>query len=94
MGTNALPSLLGMVGYLPLRENTHTHGRAYVKGPACHAFQQAQPPCSPGFYGADCALSLGADGKPQLLEGQGYQPRSRAPKIYVYELPPDLNNLR
>jgi len=48
--------------------------------------------CDPGFYGTDCALSMDEHGKPILLEGQGYRPRQRAPKIYVYELPPNLNN--
>jgi len=49
--------------------------------------------CKSGYYGADCSLSLGPDGLPVLLEGQGYTPRKRAPKIYVYELPPSLNNV-
>ncbi|KAG1659278.1 hypothetical protein FOA52_008207 [Chlamydomonas sp. UWO 241] len=49
--------------------------------------------CEPGFYGTDCALSLGPDGKPWLLEGQGYKPRQRAPRIYVYELPPNMTNV-
>ena len=51
------------------------------------------PPLPPGFYGTDCCLSLDADGKPELLAGQGYLPREKAPKIYVYELPPFLNNI-
>ncbi|GAX82727.1 hypothetical protein CEUSTIGMA_g10153.t1 [Chlamydomonas eustigma] len=49
--------------------------------------------CDPGFYGADCCLSLDTSGKPALLLNQGYKPRTRAPKIYVYELPPSLNNI-
>ena len=48
---------------------------------------------STGFFGTDCCLSLDNAGKPELLAGQGYQPREKAPKIYVYELPPSLNNI-
>ena len=44
--------------------------------------------CKPGHYGADCSVSIGADGKPALLAGQGYQTRHKRPSIYVYELPP------
>lgn len=44
-----------------------------------------------GFYGQDCALSLDADGKPELLAGLGYQVRKRRPHVYVYELPPKWN---
>ena len=43
----------------------------------------------PGFYGADCSLSLNpVDGKPELLAGLGYTPRKKRPHIYIYELPP------
>lgn len=48
-------------------------------------------PLSSGFYGSDCALSLGEDGKPVLLAGTGYTTRKKRPHIYVYELPPYLN---
>ncbi|PNH00099.1 hypothetical protein TSOC_014095 [Tetrabaena socialis] len=47
--------------------------------------------CKPGSYGADCALSTGADGRPVLLAGQGYAPRRQGIKVYVYELPPVTN---
>eukprot|EP00798_Chlamydomonas_sp_ICE-L_P016903 gene16903-23180_t len=47
--------------------------------------------CQPGFYGADCSLSLDPGGKSQLLAGAGYEPRKRKPWIYVYELPPRFN---
>lgn len=46
--------------------------------------------CS-GYYGADCSLSTGPDGTPQLLAGLGYQVRARKPHIYIYELPPQFN---
>jgi len=45
--------------------------------------------CKPGFYGADCSLSLGSSGRPQLLAGLGYRVRPQGPRIYVYELPPE-----
>ncbi|KXZ44080.1 hypothetical protein GPECTOR_74g694 [Gonium pectorale] len=54
--------------------------------------------CRPGFFGADCALSMGPHGKPELLADQGYKPRARGPRVYMYELPPDMtvwrNDLR
>ncbi|GFR41320.1 hypothetical protein Agub_g2004 [Astrephomene gubernaculifera] len=59
------------------------NGQGWCEGGFCH--------CKPGFYGADCSLSTGADGRPQLLAGQGYVPRREGPKIYVYELPPLTN---
>jgi hypothetical protein len=52
-------------------------------------------PCVPahtaGFWGTDCSLSVGPDGKPELLAGFGYTQRSKPPKIYVYELPGHCN---
>lgn len=48
-------------------------------------------PC-PGFWGMDCALSYGTDGRVEVLAGQGYVPRSGAPKVYVYELPPNMTS--
>ncbi len=48
-------------------------------------------PCQ-GFWGMDCALSHGPDGRVELLAGQGYVPRSGAPKVYVYELPPNMTS--
>ncbi len=53
------------------------------RGGFCH--------CKPGYYGADCALSSGIQGQPVLLAGQGYVPRQRGVKIFVYELPPELH---
>ena len=55
------------------------------------------PPSIPGDFGGDCSLSMGSDGKPQLLAGQGYVVRQRRPLVYIYELPPSFNtyfNLR
>ncbi|EFJ49510.1 acetylglucosaminyltransferase [Volvox carteri f. nagariensis] len=46
--------------------------------------------CQPGRFGADCSLSLGPDGRPQLLADKGYQTREKRPWVYVYELPPHL----
>ena len=43
-----------------------------------------------GHYGADCALSLDDAGSPRLLATQDYHNRAKGPKIYVYELPPEL----
>ncbi|MEW5302327.1 MAG: hypothetical protein WDW36_005126 [Sanguina aurantia] len=61
--------------------------------------------CDPGVWGNDCALSMGPDGKPVLLEGQGYKvsrtnsaivllcsPRPSGPRIYIYELPPEFSS--
>lgn len=47
-------------------------------------------PPPPGHYGTDCSLSLGPDGRPALLRGQGYVPRAKGPRVYVYELPPSM----
>ncbi|GIL43551.1 hypothetical protein Vafri_1253 [Volvox africanus] len=47
--------------------------------------------CQPGYWGMDCSLSWGPDGKVQLLEGN-YVPRKDGLKIYVYELPPNLTS--
>ncbi|GIL79650.1 hypothetical protein Vretimale_12247 [Volvox reticuliferus] len=59
--------------------------------------------CHPGFFGADCALSLAAEQpadrrgskasglRMELLAGQNYTARPSGPRIYVYELPPDMN---
>ncbi|GFR49303.1 hypothetical protein Agub_g11325 [Astrephomene gubernaculifera] len=59
--------------------------------------------CSPGFFGADCALSLapeaaGGSGSGftaaaavEILAGQNYTLRASGPRIYVYELPPEIN---
>ncbi len=46
--------------------------------------------CQEGFFGADCSLSLGEDGVPQVLADRGYKMRSRGPRVYMYELPPDM----
>ncbi|KAG2495587.1 hypothetical protein HYH03_006187 [Edaphochlamys debaryana] len=50
--------------------------------------------CNPGTFGADCFLSLGPDGKPRLLADRGYTPRARGPRVYVYELPPEITTWR
>jgi hypothetical protein len=47
--------------------------------------------CEPGFYGADCSLSTGEDGRPTILEGKGYKQAKTAPWIYIYEVPPRFN---
>ncbi|KAG2498002.1 hypothetical protein HYH03_004261 [Edaphochlamys debaryana] len=60
------------------------HEQGWCEGGFCH--------CKPGFYGADCALSVGPDGLPKLLAGQGYRERKRGVKVYVYELPPVTNS--
>ena len=46
----------------------------------------------PGYFGNDCALSLGgADGKtPVVLSDRGYTPRAVGPRVYIYDLPPEL----
>lgn len=48
------------------------------------------PPPS-GHYGADCSLSLGPDGRPEILLGLGYTPAKRKPMVYIYEVPPRFN---
>lgn len=70
-----------------LSVNSTIHGSTHT---LLHTFPRVPPS---GFYGADCALSIGARGKPELLAGQGYQPRERRPRIYVYELPPSMTNV-
>jgi hypothetical protein len=64
--------------------------RGTCAGGFCH--------CQPGFFGADCSLSLAA-GAPEpsgdrpaveILAGQNYTARRSGPRIYVYELPPEL----
>ncbi|KAG2448653.1 hypothetical protein HYH02_006010 [Chlamydomonas schloesseri] len=60
------------------------NGRGRCVAGICH--------CLPGFWGMDCALSRGADGGVQLLEGQGYVPRKDSIKVYVYELPPNVTS--
>ncbi|GFH12054.1 uncharacterized protein HaLaN_07680 [Haematococcus lacustris] len=48
--------------------------------------------CQPGFYGADCSLSLDpVTRQPVLLAGLGYRPAARGPAIYIYEVPPRFN---
>ncbi|GLC58436.1 hypothetical protein PLESTB_001358800 [Pleodorina starrii] len=60
--------------------------RGQCVGGFCH--------CAPGFYGSECALSLGRGGdrvgRPVLLAGSGYRTREKRPWVYVYELPPRL----
>ncbi|KAG2484983.1 hypothetical protein HYH03_016277 [Edaphochlamys debaryana] len=50
--------------------------------------------CAEGKFGADCSLSLGPDGRPRLLADRGYTPRARGPRVYVYELPPEMTTWR
>lgn len=66
------------------------HCAALLHVPCCAALYRTALCCvvPQGFFGADCALSLASDGKPELLAGLGYRPRSKPPKIYVYDLPP------
>ncbi|EFJ44781.1 acetylglucosaminyltransferase [Volvox carteri f. nagariensis] len=47
--------------------------------------------CQPGYWGMDCAISWGPNGKMQLLDGL-YKPRNGSIKIYVYELPPNMTS--
>ncbi|GLC66435.1 hypothetical protein PLESTF_000427100 [Pleodorina starrii] len=61
-------------------------GRGQCVAGFCH--------CKPGFFGTDCALSMGPDGKPALLADRGYVPRTRGPRVYMYELPPSMNTWR
>eukprot|EP00854_Cymbomonas_tetramitiformis_P002256 gene2256-2974_t len=46
--------------------------------------------CLPGYFGIDCSQFIGNDDKPHLLdhEWRGHRP---SPRIYVYELPPEMN---
>ncbi|KAG2483243.1 hypothetical protein HYH03_017900 [Edaphochlamys debaryana] len=47
--------------------------------------------CKPGFFGADCSLSLDpATGKPVIMAGTGWTTRQKRPWVYIYELPPPL----
>ncbi|KAG2488206.1 hypothetical protein HYH03_013200 [Edaphochlamys debaryana] len=51
--------------------------------------------CFPGYYGADCSISMDWDAspapRPVLLQGLGYEINPRGPKIFVYEFPPQYN---
>ncbi len=47
--------------------------------------------CAAGYYGGDCSLSLGADGKPEQLAGLGFRSATRKPLIYIYDIPPRYN---
>ncbi|KAG2488217.1 hypothetical protein HYH03_013211 [Edaphochlamys debaryana] len=51
--------------------------------------------CFPGYYGADCSISMDWDASPApqpvLLQGLGYEINPRGPKIFVYEFPPQYN---
>ncbi|KAL1527668.1 hypothetical protein AB1Y20_009054 [Prymnesium parvum] len=51
--------------------------------------------CDPGFYGVDCSLGSGNPGAPPahpLPAPIGAQTDSLAPKLYIYELPPQYNS--
>eukprot|EP00195_Chlamydomonas_chlamydogama_P007154 CAMPEP_0202896838 /NCGR_PEP_ID=MMETSP1392-20130828/5751_1 /ASSEMBLY_ACC=CAM_ASM_000868 /TAXON_ID=225041 /ORGANISM="Chlamydomonas chlamydogama, Strain SAG 11-48b" /LENGTH=484 /DNA_ID=CAMNT_0049582321 /DNA_START=368 /DNA_END=1822 /DNA_ORIENTATION=+ len=67
----------------PYRCLNQCNGRGTCMAGWCH--------CEPGYYGADCSLSIGPDGKPQILAGLGYKPAPGKPKIYIYEVPPRFN---
>lgn len=75
----------------PLTCNQHLHLDLY-RFMAVRAYKASIISTSPleGFFGADCSLSLDAEGKPELLAGTGYATRAKRPWVYVYELPPDL----
>jgi hypothetical protein len=49
--------------------------------------------CSAGFYGTDCSLGSPADGSPApaLPPPIGAQRDAKAPKVYIYDLPPRFN---
>lgn len=47
--------------------------------------------CRAGYFGVDCSLSYDASGNLAVLDGMGYKPSSRGPKVFVYELPPEYN---
>ncbi|GIL72456.1 hypothetical protein Vretimale_4167 [Volvox reticuliferus] len=47
--------------------------------------------CQPGYWGMDCSISWGPNGKMQLLEGN-YVPRKTGVKVYIYELPPNMTS--
>ncbi|MEW5316246.1 MAG: hypothetical protein WDW38_007627 [Sanguina aurantia] len=50
--------------------------------------------CHPGYYGADCSLSLDSAGTPTILEGLGYSLNPKGPRVYIYELPSNLTTWR
>ncbi|GIL78580.1 hypothetical protein Vretimale_6199 [Volvox reticuliferus] len=67
------------------------NGRGTCVGGVCH--------CYPGYFGADCSLSIDYDGgqggrgpgATVLLAGLGYTDNPRGPRIYMYEFPPEMN---
>ncbi|KAG2483237.1 hypothetical protein HYH03_017894 [Edaphochlamys debaryana] len=50
--------------------------------------------CRSGYYGDDCSLQTGPDGRPAILPDRRYRPRARGPRVYVYELPPRMTSWR
>ena len=59
--------------------------------------QPTQPhaPIRTGFFGNDCGLSMvpaGPNGTrtPVVLSDRGYTPRAAGPRVYIYDLPPEL----
>ncbi|KAG2443680.1 hypothetical protein HXX76_002028 [Chlamydomonas incerta] len=55
--------------------------------------------CQPGFFGNDCALSMAPAGPngtptPAVLSDRGYTPRAAGPRVYIYDLPPELTTWR
>ncbi|KAG2482149.1 hypothetical protein HYH03_018908 [Edaphochlamys debaryana] len=47
--------------------------------------------CFAGYYGAGMDWDASPAPRPVLLQGLGYEPNPRGPKIYVYEFPPQFN---
>ncbi|KAK3266985.1 hypothetical protein CYMTET_24426 [Cymbomonas tetramitiformis] len=79
------------VGILPTREIPKKGG--YMCFSECNgkgACVEGVCKCLPGYFGIDCSQFIGNDDKPHLLdhEWRGHRP---SPRIYVYELPPEMN---
>ncbi|EFJ44782.1 acetylglucosaminyltransferase [Volvox carteri f. nagariensis] len=65
----------------PCFNNCNQRGRC-IAG-ICH--------CQPGYWGIDCAISWGPNGKMQLLDGN-YVERKTGVKVYIYELPSNMTS--
>lgn len=60
------------------------NGKGYCHYGVCH--------CETGYFGTDCALSMNKEtGKAEVLANYGYKIRKKPPKIYCYELPPNIS---
>ncbi|KAG2443675.1 hypothetical protein HXX76_002023 [Chlamydomonas incerta] len=71
--------------------NCHGPSRGTCVAGFCH--------CKPGFFGNDCALSMAPAGPrgtltPAVLTDRGYTPRAAGPRVYIYDLPPELTTWR